>query len=51
MEDRYKPDNSMTWVVVFFLIGLLWMFLHPANDSAGTPTEHKCWYETGYETC
>ena len=50
-EDRYQPDRTMTYVVVFFLVGLLWMFMHPANDAAGTPTEHKCYSEAGYERC
>ena len=46
-----REDNSMVYLAVFFIIGLLWMFSHPANDAAGTPTEHKCYYESGYERC
>lgn len=47
-DDR---DNSMTILGVIFVLGMIWMFMHPANDAAGSPTEHKCWTDVGYESC
>ena len=46
-----REDNAGTIGIVLFVIALLWMSMHPANDPAGTPTEHKCYYEAGYERC
>ena len=46
-----REDNSLAIGGVLFVIALLWMSMHPANDAAGTPTEHKCYYESGYERC
>jgi hypothetical protein len=47
-----ETDRAMTWAAVIFIVGLLWMFMNPANPPADTPSEHKCWVaDVGYERC
>lgn len=42
-------DETARWIIGIFLVG---MFLYSCNPPpTGGPVEHKCWFETGYESC
>ena len=49
--DKYTDHSMMRIVAVIFIGGLLWGSCHPANPAAGTPVEHKCLTDVGYERC